>query len=114
MPKKAFEDNAMSRTQAFKWYSFFKSGGTLFEGLEPSDDPSSRQTDKSLEKMHGLVTLRWHNHIASQFSSMGESRPAARVANHGVLQQRILVVFYPKGVVLQVHEEQLLLQTCVC
>ena len=58
---------------------------------------------------HGLVTLRQDNRVASQFSSMGESRPAARVANCGAL-----VVFYPKGVVLLVHEEQLLLQTCVC
>ena len=55
MPKTAFEDNATSRTQTFKWYSCFKSGWTLFEGLEPSDDPSSRQTDESLEKMHKII-----------------------------------------------------------
>jgi len=55
MPKKAFEDNATSITQTFKWYSCFKSGWTLFEGLEPSDDPSSRQTDESLEKMHKII-----------------------------------------------------------
>jgi len=55
MPKKAFEDNATSRTQTFKWYSCFKNGWILFEGLEPSDDPSSRQTDESLEKMHKII-----------------------------------------------------------
>jgi hypothetical protein len=27
----------------------------LFEGFEPSDDPSSRQTDDSLEKMHKII-----------------------------------------------------------
>lgn len=55
MPKKAFDDTATSRTQAFKWYSLFRSGWTLFEGLETSDDPLSRQTDKSSEKMHKII-----------------------------------------------------------
>jgi hypothetical protein len=52
MFKTAFSDNAMDRTQAFKWFSRFKLGKPSVEDCERSGRPSTGCTDENMEKVH--------------------------------------------------------------
>jgi len=56
MIKKAFHDENMSITQAFEWYSCFKSGKISTQGFKSSGHPSSSCIDERVEKEH---QVRW-------------------------------------------------------
>jgi len=59
--KRVVCDYAMSRAQAFEWYSQCKYGQTLVEDFEHSYHLSSSWNDKSEDKVQkGIYDDRWH------------------------------------------------------
>jgi hypothetical protein len=57
--KTAFCNKATSRTQTFKWHSYFKSGQTLVENSEHS--VIHHQIDENVEKMCQVINEdMWH------------------------------------------------------
>jgi predicted ATP-dependent protease len=53
--QQTFGDDAVSRTQAFRWHNMFSEGKTLVEDEQFSGQPSATQTGDNTAQVRGLV-----------------------------------------------------------
>ena len=55
MLKKAFKEDALSRTQVFEWFTRFKREEMSAEDHPHSGRPSTNRTDENVEKIRGQI-----------------------------------------------------------
>jgi len=51
MLQKGFKEEALSRTQVFKWFAWFKRGEMSVENHPHSGRPSTSRTDENVKKI---------------------------------------------------------------
>jgi len=60
MLQEAFKEEALSRTQVYKWYSRFKGGEMSCEDQPRSGRPSACQKDENLDKDRNVINADRH------------------------------------------------------